>query len=127
MNEADDLICQEATCINYQEPGTQDTCSEGHFRSPNGPWRDGRVWVLAVKCSTCIFRPGNKMHLNAGRVDAMVQECLEQQSVIPCHQTLDGPRSTCRGFWDLYHQDIVPLVLAQAMDLVEYDEPPKEH
>ena len=31
--------------------------------SDPGPYRDGKVHVCAVQCSTCVFRSGNLMHL----------------------------------------------------------------
>jgi hypothetical protein len=121
VNHAADLICRDFTCSNYGNTGDA-YCDETHFETPNGPWRDRKVWVLTDKCTTCIFRPGNLMHLAAGRVQAMVRTAVENQSVIPCHKTLDGPRSICRGFWDSYRNEIMPLRLAQAMDIVEYAE-----
>lgn len=97
------------------------------LRPVNGPFRDGLIWVLTRKCKTCIFRPGNKMHLQDGRVADMVKGCIEQDTVIPCHQTLDGPRSVCRGLWDLHRDQIFSLRLAQAMGVIEFDDPPEGH
>lgn len=85
-----------------------------------GPWRDGKVHVLAVKCSTCIFRPGNLMHLRPGRRDSMVQECIDQNSAIPCHETLDDKRAICRGFYDVHAPDIFVLRMARGMDVIEF-------
>lgn len=93
----------------------------------DGPWRDDKVWVLTRKCGTCIFRPGNQMHLRDGRVDAMVADCIADNRVIPCHQTLDGPRSVCRGLFDVHRDDIMILRLAQAMKVLAFDDPPEEH
>jgi hypothetical protein len=45
------------------------------------------VDVKAEKCSTCIFRPGNPMYLQPGRVKQMVEQCGPDGFVI-CHQTL---------------------------------------
>jgi hypothetical protein len=120
----DDLVCHESLCQNYGAPADPEVCEADHFRPANGPYRDGRVWVLTDKCLTCIFRPGNLMHLHPGDRDAMVAKCVRQQAPIPCHKTLDGPRSVCRGFYDVHRQDIIPLVLAEAMGLIEFDEPP---
>jgi hypothetical protein len=122
----DDLVCNDGLCGNFGQPADPQTCDRSHFRPANGPWRDGRLWVLTDKCGTCIFRPGNLMHLAPGDRDRMVDACIERQSPIVCHQTLDGPRSVCRGFYDLHRQDIVPLVLAEAMNLIEFDLPPAE-
>lgn len=93
----------------------------------DGPFRDGKLYVLSEKCSTCIFRPGNLMHLRDGTVEEMVQGCLDDDTVISCHQTLDGPRSVCRGFWDTEKTNIVILRAAQAFGIVAFDDPPAEH
>lgn len=93
---------------------------------PNGPFRDGKLWVLTEKCQTCIFRPGNKMMLAPGRVESMITSCIEDNSVIPCHDTLDGPRSVCRGLFDVHRRDITIMRMAAAFDIYDYD-PPPEH
>lgn len=43
-----------------------------------GPSRDGAVWVMSEKCATCIFRPGNLMHLNDGVVARMKRGADEE-------------------------------------------------
>lgn len=93
----------------------------------NGPWREDKLWVLDAKCTTCIFRPGNKMHLREDRVATMVAACIAENTIIPCHQTLDGPRSVCRGLWDVHRDEIPILRLAEAMDVLAFDSPPQEH
>ena len=126
MIPAHDLVCTDSFCCNYGNPADPELCEPDHFREPNGPWRDGRMHVLAGKCPTCIFRPGNRMGLAETTVDNMVASCVQRQASIPCHVTLDGPRSICRGFWDVHRDKIVPLVLAEAMGLIEFDELPEE-
>lgn len=65
-----------------------------------------RVRLLAEKCSTCIFRAGNKMDLHPGRVQQMVLECLARDSFVVCHSTLSGmsgaQNAICRGYYDGY-------------------------
>jgi hypothetical protein len=75
--------------------------------------------VLKEQCATCIFRPGNLMHLQKGRVKEMVAQCKAQDTHIPCHEhmeyvhewadedadadyetTPDSP--VCRGFYNRY-------------------------
>ena|ERR1700722_15359442 len=70
---------------------------------------DGVPRVLKEQCSTCIGRPGNKMHLSPGRVKGMVQAaCRDGSQGIICHQTLSyGEHSKmggalCRWFYDTY-------------------------
>lgn len=90
----------------------------------------GTVRVLSKRCDTCIFRPGNLMRLQEGRVEAMVAEALESDSAITCHSTLpygsypDAEQAICRGFWARHRDDTVPLRLAQALEVVRYVDPP---
>jgi hypothetical protein len=37
-------------------------------------------------CDTCIFRPGNLMHLNSDAVEMMVAESVKDDASIPCHE-----------------------------------------
>jgi hypothetical protein len=94
--------------------------------APHGPFRDGRVWVLSEKCATCIFRPGNRMHLAPGRVRQMVAACIEQDTVISCHETYDGARSVCRGLYDVHRRDITIMRMAAAFDILSFDPPPAD-
>lgn len=67
---------------------------------------DTRPAVLSTKCSTCIFRPGNPMHLEPGRVAQMVRDSVAAGGAITCHKTLpygehpDYGEAVCRGFFD---------------------------
>jgi hypothetical protein len=45
--------------------------------------------VLTDKCSTCIFRSGNKMELNEGRLRDLTEASLAQDTNVICHQS-DG-------------------------------------
>lgn len=90
-------------------------------------YRDGKVYVCAEKCSTCIFRPGNLMKLQAGRVKQMVQDTRgDEGSTIPCHQTLEGwgyPESgnnaICRGWYDAYADESALLQMAQRLGIIK--------
>ena len=77
------------------------------------PYRDGFVHVLADRCETCIFRPGNRMDLQPGRVKGMVKQARKNESAIICHSTLGGAEAVCRGFFDLYPTQ--PLQLAERL------------
>ncbi len=92
-----------------------------------GPFRGWKVHVLARKCSTCIFRPGNLMHLEEGRVEQMVADCRRNESAIICHKTLDivtdgPPPAVCRGFYDLHRTQ--PLQIAERLQMIEWDPAP---
>lgn len=89
-----------------------------------GPYRGGRVHVLAEKCPTCVFWPGNRMHLHEGRLKDLVQQNVDADSALTCHSTLaDGfakaPPAVCRGFYDAY--DTTPLQVARRLGLVVED------
>lgn len=67
----------------------------------------GLVRLLSEKCGTCVFRPGNPMHLATGRLRAIVEHNLQAGAGLTCHQTLpyapyDVSPAWCRGFYDAY-------------------------
>lgn len=62
----------------------------------------GEIRICESRCTTCIFKPGNLMHLSPGRLAAMTREALECEGHIVCHSTLDHSRAAiCRGYADL--------------------------
>lgn len=90
----------------------------------------GNVRVCQEMCSTCVFRPGNLMHLTEGRLAGMVADASRDQSFITCHKTLDygeqqADPAICRGYWDTVHGgDQIQLVrIAQRLGggIVEVD------
>jgi hypothetical protein len=89
--------------------------------SEHNAFRDEHVHVCEDMCSTCIFRPGNLMHLQRGRVRQMIDEAVGNDSAIVCHKTLDGDNAVCRGFFD--RMETIPLRLAVALDRVRFVEP----
>lgn len=57
------------------------------------------VRVCDDLCSTCIYRPGNLMHLKPGRLQGMTDEAVEQEGHVVCHQTLGTTEpAICAGF-----------------------------
>lgn len=76
---------------------------------------------MAKMCKTCIFRPGNLMNLEPGRVKQMVRDATKAESCIPCHETIHGQaegEAICRGFYEKF--PTLPIKLAEAMNrLVE--------
>ncbi len=85
-------------------------------------YRDGKVHVMERKCATCIYRPGNLMHLEPGRKDTMQADAIRDQGVIPCHQTIHGARkheSVCRGFFDVAKHEGL-LAVAERLDIIEF-------
>lgn len=93
----------------------------------------GKVHVCATQCETCIFRPGNLMQLQRGRVAGMVSESKAKEAAITCHETINysstdtsTQQAICRGYWDRYKNDVVTLRLAQVCDVVEEVQVPKQ-
>jgi hypothetical protein len=61
--------------------------------------------VFAEMCSTCIFKPGNLMHLHPGRLKDLVDQNLARGTLLICHKTTYGQAPeeiVCRGFYDAY-------------------------
>lgn len=68
---------------------------------------EGDVRVMNDMCSTCIFRPGNLMHLRKGRVATIVKDHRARDSNLVCHLTLPEwgagvEPALCRGHLDRY-------------------------
>jgi hypothetical protein len=67
----------------------------------------GKIRVCERKCSTCVFRAGDKMFLGPGRLKEVVDGNLEAGTLLTCHKTLPysiekNDPAVCRGFWDSY-------------------------
>lgn len=96
------------------------------FQKPKPVYSEGRVHVVSEKCSTCIFRPGNLMHLEPGKVKKMVTGSIADGAGITCHKTLYGAaeqEATCRGFFDSYGDEVPAFRLAKSMNIIEEVEP----
>lgn len=97
-----------------------------------GPYRGGRIHVLAQRCSTCVFRPGNLMYLEPGRLADLIEQNRSRDTALTCHQTLvnnadyDADPAVCRGYFDAYQHDITPLRMAVTMNLIEEDPTPRK-
>ena len=88
-------------------------------------YHDGKVHLCSRECSTCIFSEG-KFHLRPGALREMVRGSLKKDAPIICHATLGTSHpAVCRGFYDRFKTQIVPLRLAQAFDIIQEIEPPE--
>jgi hypothetical protein len=86
-------------------------------------YRDGKIYVCAEMCETCIFRPGNRMKLRPGRLKGMISDAVVDEGCIPCHDRLLtngylGGDAVCRGFYDRYRTQ--PLQIAYRLGLIEF-------
>lgn len=84
----------------------------------------GKVRVLRKRCATCVFRPGDLMHLGAGRLEDLVEGNLEAGALLTCHATLPygdypgfGP-AACAGFWARFWRVTAAGRMARLIGLV---------
>lgn len=92
------------------------------------------VWVQAEKCKTCVFWPGNRMHLSPGRLKEMVDKAVAEEGHITCHDTLLYSYKTrsrpavCKGYFD--HPDgnerSLALRTGRSLGTLTYQLPTKE-
>ncbi len=86
--------------------------------------------LLSGRCSTCILRPGDKMHLGPEQTAAFVRRVLAEGTYVVCHQTLTygypdfGP-AICRGFFDAYAGRSPALRLLRAFGRLTEIDPPR--
>jgi hypothetical protein len=91
----------------------------------------GKSRVLSRQCATCIFRPGNLMHLREGRLRDLVDETRTAQAFIVCHSTLphfrypDAKPAICRGFADRYRTQTLQ-VIERLWGFIEVDPPDEQ-
>ena len=84
--------------------------------------------LLSRQCETCIFRLGNNMQLDKGRLRDIVTEATARGSFVVCHDTLpNGPHpdakpAICRGFFDRYTTAALQLI-GRLFGFVEIDPP----
>lgn len=71
--------------------------------------KTGKPRLLQTMCDTCVFHPGNLMHLKSGRLKDMVEGALAEGTYIVCHSTLPGAlnaegtqAAVCRGFYEKF-------------------------
>jgi hypothetical protein len=113
-------------CRDVLEPDDQPGEDDGVPLSVGDP-DTMRTRMLARMCATCIFRAGNPMHLNPGRLRDLVAQARTGDGFIVCHSTLPGMAppgvrpAVCRGFADRYD--------TQALQIMGrlYGEPPNVH
>jgi len=83
--------------------------------------------VMKEMCSTCIFRPGNLMHLRPGRLADMIKQCQRDDTNVICHksESLQGilpVDAWCRGSVDHSPGQLV-RIFGRMGGLEEVEEP----
>ena len=89
-------------------------------------YRDGKVHVMADKCKTCIFNPHTRP-VEGKRVAEMVRGTKDDDgSTVVCHSTLytggEEKHAICKGWYDRFADQDTILRLAEAMDVIEFQE-----
>lgn len=81
----------------YADPEEDEDEDEEGWAMP--PYVGGKLRIMTEMCSTCIFRPGNKMDLERGRVANIMREVRRNDSYVTCHKTLGTgqPGVICKG------------------------------
>lgn len=84
-------------------------------------YRDGKVYVVAEECSTCIFRP-HVRPVDGARVAGMVRDTMDEPGAnIVCHKTLYqevDEHAICRGWFDRLSDRDPILRLAKSMGII---------
>lgn len=82
---------------------------------------------MSERCSDCVFRSGNPMRLEPGRLGDLVRENLAADAALTCHQTTYGQdergEAICAGFDAAFGSEVTGLRAAHVMGLVETQEP----
>jgi hypothetical protein len=110
-------------------PGDDDIDDDGQLSVADPVLRKTRL--LAAQCATCIFRPGNPMHLEPGRLKNLIDSACRQAGYIICHSTLPYagspiPPAICRGFTDRYTTWQLQLI-ERLWGFIEVPPPPGNH
>jgi hypothetical protein len=90
----------------------------------------GKPRLLTDKCTTCVFRPGNLMHLPPGRLQDLIDHNREAGAGLTCHQTLSysgtgAERAFCHGFHDAYPDTQVFQIAERLLGGFTPVDPPK--
>jgi len=94
-------------------------------------FRDGKVHVLSEECATCIFKPHERPVVGA-RVAELVRGTIAKDgSTVVCHSTLfvdegEQGNAVCRGWFDRLGQKDNLMMLAEHMNIVEFQKPPEK-
>jgi hypothetical protein len=103
------------SCRDVLEPDDEPEEDDGGPLSVGDP-ETMRTRLLARMCATCIFRPGNPMQLNPGRLRDLVDQARSGDGFIVCHSTLPGMAppgvkpAVCRGFADRFHTQALQII-----------------
>lgn len=77
---------------------------------PSRSWRSSvrMPQLFSRKCDTCVFHPGNRMDLQPGRLQNLIESNRREGTMLICHKTIDYGdhpevgQTMCRGYFDAY-------------------------
>ncbi|MFC5802194.1 hypothetical protein [Streptomyces formicae] len=91
----------------------------------------GEVRVLAERCATRIFRPGNPFRATIpGPVRDLIADAVAAEGHVTCHSTLPGQApagvepAICRGYADVHGDRSLALRVAAALGTLREMSPP---
>lgn len=109
--------------VRRTQPIRADEPEDDEPPEPGNAYRDGKVHVCSTMCDTCVFRPGNLMSLNPGRLRELIEQNRKAESGLVCHGTLGtDANAICRGFYDRYPTQ--PLQIASRLGRIRWQDPP---
>lgn len=90
----------------------------------------GQPKVFRKKCATCVFHPGNRMKLRAGRLADLLRTNRQNGTALICHKTTydqapDLGEVVCRGFYDAYGESINVIRVMNRLGGFEEVDPPE--
>ena len=87
------------------------------------PYSDDKIHVMESQCDTCVFKAGNLMRLEDGRLKDLVKQNLKRDAALICHKTIydEGyvQKAVCRGYFDAYSAEVTGLRMAIALEMVQ--------
>jgi len=125
------LVRAAQLCRDLLEPDEESVENGGEVLSVGDP-ATMRTRLLARMCATCIFRPGNPMHLRPGRLRDLVAHARAGDGYIVCHSTLPGMAppgvkpAVCRGFADRYDTQALQII-SRLFGFDEIEPPTVQH
>lgn len=78
---------RQSTGSGTPHHGEDDERDDGHPPQDITDPATGLSRLLAERCSTCILRPGDKMHLGPQHTARFIRQALDRGTYVICHQT----------------------------------------
>lgn len=77
------------------------------------------IKVRSERCDQCLFGP-NKIIDDEAKAD-VIEKCIKAEVWFVCHKSTQvGEMICCKGYWDIYKNDVVSLRVAQMYGQYEF-------